>query len=140
MKQMKITPANAGRIEAALSAANGRAWVHTYNHSFEIANLADRAEGALSSLRLPRSLRVGAEATFTSGAPLPNAYKWSRIVTQVVMLRRATGWFLCEVRRGTAYNTMTSSDSYRMRITSEQSEEAYGRFLEAGNLSVTGRN
>lgn len=101
MKAMKIEERNAVAIEAALHAANGAARQHAYTEYSEIAAIAEFAENYVLSL-IGKKGAKGAVWTKTSGNPVCGAYAkkgFTRPATQVRMERRASGWFLTEVRK-----------------------------------------
>ena len=50
MTAIKITPANAARIQAMLAEANGRATSHTIRACSEVIAIADDAEARLAAL------------------------------------------------------------------------------------------
>lgn len=120
-KRLRITPANAGKIEALLATTNGRAKTHTYVGYSGIEFCAERSEKKLEGLGIPKKLRVEARCLWTSGGAIPKAYKWSRRVTTLVLHRRATGWFLEGFWRGEEWG---DSPGAELTLTPEQWESA----------------
>ena len=101
--KIKITPGNAQKINARLKRINGRADSHTYTTYGEIENLAREAESRRHRLRIAKKKAVGMRVVCRSGDTLPNAYKWSRVVTKVELAYCATGWFLTNIYSATAW-------------------------------------
>jgi hypothetical protein len=94
MKHIKIAGQNAAAIVAALAVVNKNSVAHTYTTAQQIFDLAAAAEKRLSDLHINKSDRPGAAYASTSGGAVPNAYKYSRIGTSVLLERRASGWWL----------------------------------------------
>jgi len=97
MKPIKITAANAGPINWALLAVNGKATTHAFTRATEIQSAAVAAETQLAKLGLPVSARKGAQVLVASGQKLPSAYKYKVKITQATLVRVATGWTLTEL-------------------------------------------
>jgi hypothetical protein len=96
MKEIKITQANAQKIEGALRAANLKSTAHTYTQFVQIEELIVDAESRLINLLVAKKHFPGAVFDATSGASVPNAYKYSRDGTCVTLTRKPTGWFLTD--------------------------------------------
>ena len=73
MTPIKIAPANAAKINAALDAANGKATSHTIRSWVLVDSVADEAESRLSAL--PKADRKGATLTHTPAGPSASSYK-----------------------------------------------------------------
>lgn len=129
MKPIRICIENSNAIEAALKAINGRASVHAYTSMYEIEQIAIAATAALTSI-LPVKDHVGAEYASTSGDKMPNAYArkgWApRSCTRIVISRRASGWFLIDIR--VEYVYPSSHGASYLRLTPDQDEKARTRF------------
>jgi len=97
MKEIKITLANAQKIEAVLHEINAKKIEHTYTSFDDIESLVADAESRLVNLLGAKKHFVGALFDATSGAAVPNAYKYSRIGTHVTLTRKAGGWYLADV-------------------------------------------
>lgn len=123
---IKIAESNKAAIEAALKAVNGKAYDHAYTSFAEIAELAVAAEEALAALNLPLKERAGATWAETSGAPVPNAYKYSREGTTVKLARRGAGWYLVSASRMALYKE--GGGKGRLALTEAQAAEATKRF------------
>lgn len=117
---IKITNANAAKIEAMLAAANGRATEHVYTCG-DLADLAISAEERLESLGIPKAMRAGAEVFAISGDRVPNAYKWARNATSVRLVRRSSGWFVASVGAATIWKEGGKVD---LLLTEEQDAKA----------------
>jgi len=94
MKPIKVCEKNAFAIEAALRQANGKAVAHTFTTYAEIAKMAEFAERIAYALLGTKAAAIGAKAIAQSGEKLPNAYKWTPIITSVTLEKKSTGWFL----------------------------------------------
>ncbi len=129
MSPIKITTDNAAAIEAALKAVNGKALQHAYAVAYEIEGLAEDAEKQLESLGLPKSGRVGASWTQTSGGKVSNSYAkkcHSRTATAVRLERRSTGWFLIEAKKVEV--GQSGGGAGLLTLTQAQADDATRRF------------
>jgi len=124
--KIKINESNRAAITAALVAANGRATAHTFNGATPIIEAATAAEAKLELLGLTKTLRVGARAELTSGSKVPHSYKYTRITTDVQMLRGATGWFL--IGASTSEGFSFGCGGCRVLLTTEQDVLAVAAF------------
>jgi len=131
MTAIKITPANAARIQALLADANGRATSHTICSCAVVIAIADAAEERLSAL--PKKERVGASLTHTPAGPWASAYKYAAQTTCLRMERRASGWFLTSAERAEVYPRAPQRDS--MTITPEQRDEIARRAVAEFSIS-----
>jgi len=125
-KQIRIDPANANSIEAALKAVNGKATAHTYTAYAEIKNLADFGERRLERMEVPKSGRAGASVTGVSGDKMPNAYKHARQATVARVERRSAGWYLAHVGEATLWPQQ--GGGLRLSLTATQDADAVRRF------------
>ena len=92
---------NPEKLEAALSAVNGRATTHTWvaRSLFSIERLAAEAEKQLHRLGVPKRERAGAKYVAQSGSRLPNAYHGTAVATTATLLRRSSHWYLVDYER-----------------------------------------
>lgn len=118
---IKINPTNRAKIEATLTAANGRATQHAYSEYYEVARVADEAEARLESLGIQKAARTGAEYFAVSGYAVPSAYNYSRKATAVCLVRRATGWFLTSASQVTIW---AEAGKQELLLTQEQDARA----------------
>jgi hypothetical protein len=135
LKAVAIRDENAIAIEAALHAVNGRARDHAYTSPGELSNVARTAEKQLEELRLPLKERIGARYLSISGAPVPNAYKGTRVGTALTLVRRASGWFLENVQRAVLYNS--GGGRNRLTVTSAQDQGAVRRLRARYTVAVS---
>jgi hypothetical protein len=124
--KIKIKEQNRAAITAALAKANGRATAHTFNGATPIIEAAVAAETKLKLLGLTQSQRKGAQASLTSGSKVPHSYKYTRITTDVQMLRGATGWFLIGVSTSEGFSF--GCGGCRVLLTTEQDVLAVAAF------------
>lgn len=125
MKATKITVANIPAITAALIAANGEAKNHTYSAD-QIINVAETAEAKVIALLGNKKDVVGATVSARSGGKLPNAYKYDRLVNQITIERRSSGWWLVYIG---CYKTFEKSGATsKLTLTSAQDVKAVARF------------
>jgi len=96
MKEIKITQANAQKIEAVLREINLKSTAHTYTRFDQIEALIVDAESRLTSLLKAKKHFTGAIFDAISGAAVKNAYKYSRDATRVTLVRKAGGWYLAD--------------------------------------------
>jgi len=101
--KIKITDSNAGKIQRALDAVNGRASQHTYCLYHDIARLVTEAETRRADLRLSKREAKGIQVVSVSGDAVPTAYKWHRNATRVELTYCATGWCLTDLASTTIY-------------------------------------
>ena len=95
--KIAITAANAAKIEAALKVVNRGFVAHTFSTFDQIAREADNAERSLLAL-VNKGDAKGAYYVTISGDAVPNALRYARCGTKVVLDRGAKGWFLVELR------------------------------------------
>jgi hypothetical protein len=119
---VKIT--NTAAIDAALTAANGRASTHTYHSAFTVRCIAEAAEKRLEKIGVPKAIRAGATVTALSGDKLPNAYQFTPIRTRIILTRRATGWFLTEIET----TKFGAEPGERLTLTEDQDNAAVAHF------------
>jgi predicted short-subunit dehydrogenase-like oxidoreductase (DUF2520 family) len=122
MKEIKITQANAQKIEAVLREVNQKSTAHTYVRFDQIEALVADAESLLIKLLSAKKHFPGAVFVATSGASVPNAYKYSRDATCVTLTRKPTGWFLTD-----AVSTKIYKDGGKkiLRLTEAQDAIVY---------------
>jgi|GEM_PF-5397431 len=101
--KIKITDSNAGKIQRALDAVNGRASEHTYCLYHDIARLVTEAETRRADLRLSKRDAKGMRVHCVSGARVPTSYDWQRKATWVELTYCATGWCLTEIHSFAVY-------------------------------------
>jgi hypothetical protein len=82
----------------ALAAVNGDAREHTYT-ALDLNMVADRAEAQMAALGLTLAQRAGAVVHCVSGGNVPNAYKYSRVLTRAALTRTSGGWWLTGAHR-----------------------------------------
>ena len=124
-KAIKITPANAKAIEAALAEVNGRATAHTFTTFGEVQNMAATAETKLGALNIPKTMRKGAVWSETSGAAVTNAYakkSSTRAANWVRLERRSPEWFLVGMGKTEVYKE--GGGPGRLTLTKEQAAKA----------------
>lgn len=126
MKPIKITRENSAALEAALTAVNGTATKHTFGGWHQLSAAVDSAETEALGLLGAKNYLPGMEVHATSGGQTTAAYKYSRIVTHVVLQRRASGWFLVSAHTGSL--GPSQSGSARLSLTVEQAGLAMTRF------------
>jgi len=96
MKEIKITQANAQKIEAVLREINLKSTAHTYTRFDQIEALIVDAESRLTSLLKAKKHFTGAIFDASSGVSVPSSYKYSRDATRVTLVRKAGGWYLAD--------------------------------------------
>lgn len=125
MKSIKVTDNNLPKIQARLDAVNGRATEHVISEAWAIPTIIGRFELELRDLLPNRALFAGARAIYRSGQALPNAYKFSRLVTYMELERRATGWFITNLEARHEYRQAFKP---RLILTAEQDAAAIAKF------------
>lgn len=124
MKPIKINLDNASKIEAALLQANGKSETHVYTTFKEIAHIADQAEKMLLSFVYKKDA-AGAEYCSMSGGDAAKAYKRSRNVTSINIVRKSGGWYLASVAKMTIFDNAWAA---RLYLTEKQAESAVTAF------------
>lgn len=129
--KIKITADNKAKIEAALKAVNGTAYVHAYTSMEEVSQLVAAAEKQLSNL-LPKKSWAGATWLETSGAPVAKAYSRKafspRAATRVALLRGSSAWYLVSATKTSVGES--GGGAGRLGLTTKQTAEAVDRFRE----------
>ena len=88
---------------AILAAHGGKSLSHTATAT-EVINAVDTAVRYLGDMGIPKNAQAGCRFVFTSGGPkMPNAYKYSRIVTRYTIERGSSAWFLVDVAADSLY-------------------------------------
>lgn len=105
--QIKITEVNKAKIEATLSAINGKAISHTASYE-DIFILAVQMETKLNTMGIPQKSRAGAIAIGMSGGDVPSAYKWQRAVNTFRIERKSSEWFLTDITKNDVYGNAAS--------------------------------
>ena len=119
MKEIKITLANAQKIETVLREINAKKIEHTYTRFDEIESLVVDAESRLTNLVGSKKNFVGALFYAASGAAVPNAYKYSRDATSVTLTRKSSDWFLTD-----AVSTKIYKDGGKKTLRLTESQDA----------------
>ena len=122
--KIKIVEANRPKIYALLNEINGKSVSHTASAQ-NIFNLAELMEIQLMKLNIAKKDRSGALASAMSGGDVPNAYKYSRIVTIFDIERGASDWFLIAVSK---YANYGNSAKPRLSLTPAQRDIAVAKF------------
>jgi len=124
--KIKIVEANRTKIHALLNEINGKSVSHTASAQ-NIFNLAELMEIQLMKLNIAKKDRNGATASGMSGGDVPNAYKYSRIVTSYNIERGASDWFLVYAKRDETYGNAAKP---RLSLTPAQRDIAVSKFTE----------
>jgi hypothetical protein len=132
MKPIKIIESNAAQIMSVLESVNGKSTAHTYTSFHDINWIVQLADKKLMSL-LPKKYHVGAVFSSVSGEAVPNAYKYKRIATSILIERRSTGWFLIDVRSTKIYK---DGGRDNIMLTKNQDAEAVSIFRKQYLTSV----
>ena len=122
MKEIKITQANAQKIEAVLREINLKSTAHTYTRFDQIEALIVDAESRLTSLLKAKKHFTGAVFEATSGLGVCNSYKYSRDATCVTLVRKAGGWYLIDAISAVIYQ---AEGKKTLRLTESQDAIVY---------------
>ena len=122
--KVKITEANRQKINILLGEINGKSLAHTA-HDTHVFELAELMEIKLEKFSIAKKDRSGAKASSMSGGTIPNAYKYSRIVTIFDIERGASDWFLVAANKT---ETWGNADKDRLSLTPEQRDIAVSKF------------
>jgi hypothetical protein len=122
--KIKISEANRPNIYALLNEINGKSVSHTASAQ-NIFNLAELMEIQLMKLNIAKKDRSGAIASGMSGGDVPNAYKYSRIVTSYNIERGASDWFLIAAKKDETYGNAANP---RLSLTVVQRDIAVSKF------------
>ena len=122
MKEIKITQANAQKIEAVLREINLKSTAHTYTRFDQIEALVEDAESRLTALLGAKKHFVGALFDATSGFGVCNSYKYSREATCVTLVRKAGGWYLIDAISAVIYQ---AEGKKILRLTESQDAIVY---------------
>ena len=129
MKAIKISAANAEKINAAISEIEGKATARTLDAD-DLIKIAERSEKQVEVRTfLPKSQQTGAVVTYRMGINLPNRYKYALEYTEVTLGRRPSGWFLLSARR--VRGNIKQAEAFAIYLSPEAAAEARRRF-EAG--------
>ena len=122
--KVKIVEANRRAINVLLGEINGKSVSHTA-HDKHIFELAELMEMRLEKFGIAKKDRRGAKASGMSGGTIPNAYKYSRIVTIFDIERGPSDWFLIFAKRDENYG---DSAKPRLSLTPAQRDLAVSKF------------
>ena len=122
--KVKIVEANRQKINILLGEINGKSLAHTANDR-NIFELAELMEMRLDKFNIAKKDRAGAKASSMSGGTIPNAYKYSRIVTIFDIERGPSDWFLVFAKRDENYG---DSAKPRLSLTPSQRDIAVSKF------------
>ena len=125
LKPIKVIEKNRAAIETMLSTVNGRAISFAIINVDEVEEFAAKAECQLEQILVKKD-RVGATALVTGRGPSANSYRYPVATTELSLIRRATGWFLSEVKKVHVYPK--TPERVSLRITPKQCETAKTRF------------
>ena len=95
---MKIYTKNAEKITAELAKTEGRATCRTVTAS-QIAREAERAEGRLNDLNIPKKDRPGCRSVIGCAEKFPKAYKYAAMATYATIERFPSGWAVVKIKR-----------------------------------------
>ena len=127
--KISISDENIPKIQEALDLVQGRAKQHVFTGR-DVVILALRAEQQLLEM-LPKTAAPGAKASARSGTALPNAYKYSRIVTRIELARGAKDWCFVGASVESAFR---EAGRLGLTLTPAQADLAVARFRQ--NFSV----
>lgn len=127
--KIPITEENIPKLQHALDSVQGRAKQHVFTGQ-DVVILSLRAEQQLLGM-LPKTAAPGAKASARSGTALPNAYKYSRIVTRIELSRGAKDWCLVGASVESAFR---EAGRLGLTLTPAQADLAVARFRQ--NFSV----
>ena len=127
--KISISDENIPKIQEALDLVQGRAKQHVFTGR-DVVILALRAEQQLLEM-LPKTAAPGAKASARSGTALPNAYKYSRIVTRIELSRGAKDWCFVGASVESAFR---EAGRLGLTLTPAQADLAVARFRQ--NFSV----
>jgi hypothetical protein len=122
--KLKIVEANRIKIHALLQEINGKSVSHTASQQ-NIFDLAEMMELRLNKFGIAKKDRKGAIASSVSGGDVPNAYKYSRIVTIFGIERGASDWFLIVAKKDETYGNAAKP---RLSLTVIQRDIAVHKF------------
>jgi hypothetical protein len=122
--KIRIVEANRVAINALLDKINGKSVLHTASAE-NIFKLAEHVEMQLCKFSIAKKDRKGATASGMSGGDVPNAYKYSRIVTSYDIERGASVWFLVYAKRDETYGNAAKP---RLSLTPAQRDIAVSKF------------
>jgi hypothetical protein len=122
--KIRIVEANRQKIHALLGEINGKSVSHTAGQQ-NIFDLAELMEVRLDKLNIAKKDRAGATAYGMSGGDVPNAYKYSRIVTSYAIERGASNWFLIVAKKDETYGNAAKP---RLILTPAQRDIAVSKF------------
>lgn len=127
MKPIKITAQNAAKIEDALKEVNGKATSFALTSFYDVFDISGMADDKLG--HLPKKEKKGTEVFYTPCGPYASAYKYGAKSTSIKMERRATGWFLTDVKEVTVYPGQNAK--LTIKVTDEQKEKITKNYLQS---------
>jgi hypothetical protein len=116
------------QLDHAVETVNGRATAFTLS-SRNILDLADEAEKWLDRHDMPKKSRVGVRVFHRPAGPSAKSYKFRATTTEVVIVRRTSGWFLSEIKRGSVNPKQGATTRY---IINEATRDVIVRNALAG--------
>ena len=134
--KIKINDKNIAALQAAVEKSNGSATAHTFRSWHSLLECARQAEAQLQRLGLAKGSRSGVIASVTSGGSVPNAYKYTRIISTAVLKRGSSAWFLIGV--STSETFRKQAGEVLVILTSAQDAEVTEKFrAQFGKQPVT---
>ena len=134
--KIKINDQNIVALQAAVKKSNGSATAHTFRSWHSLLECARQAEAQLQRLGLAKGSRSGVIASATSGGSVPNAYKYTRIISTAVLKRGSSAWFLIGV--STSETFRKQAGEVLVILTSAQDAEVTEKFrAQFGKQPVT---
>lgn len=123
--KIKICDKNKDLIENKLAKVNGTATSHCYTTYNEILNIVKIAEYKLNKLNLSISYRNNAYLHSISGKTVPNAYRYTRIATKVIIKYSNKYWYIVDIFR----DIINKQGGYdRLYLTQTQSDIVINKF------------
>jgi hypothetical protein len=99
MKSIKYDASNTDKINAILAEVNGRAGDHIYCNYQDFAPAANAKIAEVKNLVGGEKYTVGIKISIESGGSVSKSYKYTRIGTRIALERKASGWFVTEIKR-----------------------------------------
>jgi len=131
--KIKIQLSNKAKVETLLNEINGKAAQHCYNHYEEIKQVADRFSHQLNKL-LNKKDQVGSKFASTSGDSVPNAYKYNRRATSIILEKTSTGIFLTDAQPVTIYK---EGGKESLIINNKQQDLMLAKLLKDNHIFTT---
>lgn len=135
--RFELIPGNRGEVDGYVRDEVGRAHAHCWDCADDIYGLAEDAQTLVrKSLGDVTRKDPPVYVTFRSGSHLPNAYRYSRQVTEATLKLEGGTWYLVHFEKTLSW---AKDGTVGLHLTPEQDKRALYRLSRFGRLPIVAR-